>query len=237
MAPCTADIDPETKLSIDPAVTAAEANHRIANNLSIVAAYVRAELLSLSRQEAPDFRSIRRSLQRLSLRIEAIGKLHRLLTSSSSTSSVEICAYLREIARAARRSLAPDERMKILFLFDTEALITAQQAVAVGGIASEALVNSIKYSHPDHEPGVISIGCKRARSNGLVIEIRDDGSGRPHEFAAKQYGGGTRLMRTLAYSLNATLEIIDGNPGCIVRCELPLSDQRPQASSPNIHQA
>jgi two-component sensor histidine kinase len=36
--------------------------------------------------------------------------------------------------------------MDILFSFDAEALVTAEQAAAIGAMASEALINSIKYS-------------------------------------------------------------------------------------------
>jgi two-component sensor histidine kinase len=226
MAPRLADVASETKPAIDPPDAAAEANHRIANNLTIIAEYVRSELFSLSGEKTPDFPTIKRSLQQLSLRIDAIGRLHRLLTSSSLAASVEICAYLREIADAARCSIARAERMKILFFSESEALVTAKQAGAIGAIASEALMNSIKYSHSDDEPVIISIVCKRIGCNGLVIEIKDDGAGRPQEFPGKsQYGGaGIRLMRTLAHSLNGYLEIIDGHPGCTVRFELPLSE-------------
>jgi two-component sensor histidine kinase len=229
MASRLADVASGTKPSIEPGDAAAEANHRIANNLAIIAEYVRSELLSLDQEKTADFQSIRRSLQHLSLRIDAIGRLHRLLTSSSPEDGVEISAYLREIAGAAQCSLAPDERIKILFLFDAEALVTAKQAVAIGAIASEAVVNSIKHSHPANEPGVISIGCKRIRCDGLLIEIKDDGVGRLQEHPGKQWGGaGSDLMRAFAHSLNATLEFVDGHPGHIVRFELPLSDQRPQ---------
>ncbi len=231
MTPQLADPASETKPAVDARDAAAEANHRIANNLTIIAQSVRSELSSLSHEKTADFLSIRRSLQRLLLRIDAVGRLHRLLTGSSPAASVEICAYLREIADAARCSLTRSERIKTLFLFDEEVLITAKQAVAIGAIASEALVNSIKYSHPDDERGVISISCRRTSFNKLVVEIKDDGIGQASEFLDKgtQLGGaGTSLMRTLAHSLNAHLEIIDAQPGYVVRVEMPLSDHPTQ---------
>jgi len=231
MAPCLANVTSETTAAVDDHDAVAEANHRIANNLTIIAEYLRSELASLSQEKTPDFLSIRRSLQRLSLRIDAIGRLHRLLTNSSPAARVEICSYLREVADAARCSLASAERIKTLFFFDTEAMVTAKQAVAIGAIASEALVNAIKYAHPGGQPCVISIGCKRTRCNGLAIEIKDDGEGRPPDFVngGTQKGGlGVGLMRTLAHSLNARLEIFDGQPGYIVRFEVPLSDHPTQ---------
>jgi len=231
MAPLLADVASASTAAVDPQDAVAEANHRIANNLTIIAEYLRSELSSLSQQKPPDFLSVKRSLQQLSLRIDAIGRLHRLLTHSSPAASIEICSYLREVADAARCSLASAERIKTLFFFDAESLVTAKQAVAIGAITSEALVNSIKYAHPGDKPCVISIGCQRTGCDRLVIEIKDDGSGRPLDFVNKatQNGGtGISLMQTLARSLSAHLEIFDGQPGYIVRLEVPLSDHPTQ---------
>lgn len=228
MASRSAGIALETDSAVDSRDAVAEANHRIANNLTIVAEYVRSELSSLSQEKTIDFLSIRRSLQQLSLRIDAIGRLHRLLTESSPAASVEICSYLREIADAACCSFARSERIKTLFIFDTETLVTAKQAVAIGAIASEALVNSIKYSHRGDEPSVISIGCKRTMCNGLIVEVKDDGVGQPIEFldkGAQRAGAGTSLMQSFAHSLDAHLEIIKSQTGYIVRFEVPLLDQ------------
>jgi len=229
MAPRLAELACKATQAAEPPDAAAEANHRIANNLTIIAEYVRSELFSLSGDKTPDLPSIRRSLQQLSLRIDAIGRLHRLLTSSSHATSVEIRAYLAEIADAVRCSFAHVDRMKILCSCDTEALVSAKQAIAIGAIASEALVNSIKYSHPVDEPGVICIACRRTSRDGLLIEIKDDGVGRAHELSSKALshgGAGTDLMRTFAHSLNAKLEIIDGHYGHTVRFELPLFERR-----------
>src|ERR1700740_3439030 len=100
MAPRLADLAGRATRAAEPPDAAAEANHRIANNLTIIAEYVRSELFSLSGDKTPALPSIRRALQQLSLRIDAIGRLHRLLTSSSHATSVEIGAYLAEIADA-----------------------------------------------------------------------------------------------------------------------------------------
>jgi two-component sensor histidine kinase len=223
MASPLAELASEPKPAADTRDAAAEANHRIANNLTIIAEYVRSALFSLSQDRPPDFVAIERSLQHLSLRIDAIGRLHRLLTVSRAA-SVEICAYLQEIADAARRSFPHAERMRILFSFDAETLVTAKQAAAIGAIASEALINSIKYSHPVGECNVITIACRRTSCNGLMIEIKDDGVGWARELLSegtKYSGAGSDLMRVLARSLNATLEFLDGHPGHIVRFELP----------------
>jgi len=228
MAPRLADVASEMQPTLDPVDAVAEANHRIANNLSIIAGYVRSELSSFNPESAPDIRLIRQSLQELSLRIDAIGRLHRLLTSAPDESSVEISAYLREIAEAVRCSLPGSKNPDMLFLLDAQVLLPATQAVVIGAIVSEALFNSVKHAHPQGVRPTICIGCRRLRSDRLLIEVEDDGISWPHVLAGdtiRTGGAGTQLMRTLARSLNAGLEFADANPGYAVRIDLPVSDR------------
>lgn len=58
----------------------------------------------------------------------------------------------------------------------------------------------------------------------MVIEIIDDGVGLLPDFNSTDKRAavwGTRLMRTIAHGLNAKLEFAKGDPGQIVRLELP----------------
>jgi two-component sensor histidine kinase len=64
----------------DPVV---EAHHRIANNLAIIAGLIRSELLKLATKEQPNAGYARRLLQQMSLRIDAVGRLHRLLMNTA----------------------------------------------------------------------------------------------------------------------------------------------------------
>jgi two-component sensor histidine kinase len=64
----------------DPLV---ESNHRIANSLAIIAGLIRSELLTLPTDAPPNAGYIRRLLQQMSLRIDAVGPLHRLLATDT----------------------------------------------------------------------------------------------------------------------------------------------------------
>ena len=204
-----------------------EANHRIANNLSIIAGLIRSELLTLTADARPNIEYIERLLQQMSLRIDAVGRLHRLLmnTNTNHRGTVELCAYLREIMDAATCSLTNAEHTKIECSFEGETTVSAKQAAAIGLFVAEALVNAIKHAHPLDQSGTICISCKHAETAGLLIEIRDDGIGAPLDFAAMDRpanGTGARLMRSIARDLGAQVEFIKGSPGQIVRLELPL---------------
>ena len=203
-----------------------ESNHRIANNLTILAGLIRTELSTIATDAQPNARYVRHLLEQISLRIDSVGRLHRLLTSTGYFSNVSLCAYLEEIIDAAKHSLTNSDHTSILFIPQCEASIPVKQAVAVGLFVSEALVNSLKYAHPSDEFGRIQITCGRAKLGGVLIEILDDGEGLPTELAppgARTTGTGTRLMHVIAHDLGAELRFAKGHPGHIVRLELPLS--------------
>jgi two-component sensor histidine kinase len=108
--------------------------------------------------------------------------------------------------------------------FGEQATVSAKQAAAIGLFVGEALVNSIKHAHPLDESGTIWINCKRAATASLLVEIIDDGAGTSADVdapAKQTIGSGARLMRGIAHDLGAELAFIKGNPGQIVRLELP----------------
>lgn len=205
----------------DPVV---EAHHRIANNLAIIAGLIRSESLTLAAEAQPNSGYIRRLLQQMSLRIEAVGRLHRLLMDTTHGATVELCAYLREIVDAATCSLTNAEHTKILCGFREEIAIPAKQAAAIGLFVSEALVNAIKHAHRLDESGTIWISCKRKARAKLLIEITDDGTGAALDFRPSEKGAtgsGARLMRNIAHDLGGGVTFLNGDPGQIVRLELP----------------
>jgi two-component sensor histidine kinase len=218
----------------DPVV---EAHHRIANNLAIIAGLIRSELLTLATKAQPNAGYTRRLLQQMSLRIDAVGRLHRLLMNTTHGATVELCTYLREIVDAVSCSLTDAEHTKIVCSFGEQATVSAKQAAAIGLFVGEALVNAIKHAHPMDESGTIWINCKRAATTSLLVEIIDDGVGTSSDFdpaSAQTIGSGAKLMRGIAQDLGAELAFIKGNPGQIVRLELPQissSDRMPCAQA------
>lgn len=205
-----------------------EANHRIANNLAIIAALIRSELLTLTKY-ASDPSYTRRLLQQMSLRIDAVARLHRLLMDTSHTAIVELGAYLRQIVDAATCSLTNGARTRIICKFEGRNTVSAKHAAAMGLFVSEALVNSIKHAHHVDESGTICVSCRRSERGSLLIEIMDDGVGPPSSFRAfpkSETGAGARLMSGIANDLGAYLTFEKSNPGQIVRLEIPAPTER-----------
>ena len=121
----------------DPVV---EAHHRIANNLAIIAGLIRSELLTLATKAQPNPGYARRLLQQMSLRIDAVGRLHRLLMNTAHSGTVELGTYLREIVDAVTCSLTDAKHTKIVCSFGEQATVSAKQAAAIQIHATDALI-------------------------------------------------------------------------------------------------
>ena len=151
---------------------AIEANHHTANDLALVAGLIRFQARKLPQEPLLPAEEVRGLLQDLSLRVDAIGRLHRLLTRGNEYVTVDLLTYLHEIADAAICSLPPKQTETLLDL-EPDCPIAAPRATAVGLVIGEALTNALKYSHPTGVPGKIGIASRRNPGRGLIIEVAD----------------------------------------------------------------
>src|SRR5262249_45728181 len=166
-----------------PAKAASEADHRIANNLMVIAGLIRSQAARLPPGPTLPTEQVRDLLEEMSLRIDAVGRLHALLRADHGT-MVDLATYLREIGQAAATSLSHADRMHVSFDLLPDCKITAKQGAGIGLLVTEAKTDAFKYSHPNGVPGKLTVTARRARDSGLVIEIADDGIGLPEGFDA-----------------------------------------------------
>ena len=72
-----------------------EANHRIANSLSIIASLIHFQVEGLPADGTVPATDVRNWLQELEAKVETIADLHRLLISSQKSEAIDLGAYLR----------------------------------------------------------------------------------------------------------------------------------------------
>jgi two-component sensor histidine kinase len=205
----------------------AETNHRIANNLSLIAALLRLHASKLSAGSAtmsgPEAALV---LLEMVGRIEAVAQLHRLLSDASTGSMMELGDYLRKIADSAVASLSAADRTILSHKSSSGCVIPSDQALSVGLIITEMLVNALKYAHPTGVPVKIKLGARRSADRTIVVEIADDGVGLPEGFDPNVDGGlGLHLVRSLAQQLGARLHFAHNSLGLCVRLLIP--EQKP----------
>lgn len=206
-----------------PDALIAEANHRIGNSLALIAALVRRHAATISAWRRPvSIEEILAALGEAEIRIEAVGRLHRLLAEAESGTAVNLGDYLRDIADAAVSSLSCPGRVALSHKSAAGCIAPAGQALPIALIAGELITNAIKYAHPTGVAGKISVGCHRAVEDMIVVEVADDGIGLPEGYDPMSQGGlGLRLARSLAKRLQAKLMFQSNSIGLRVRLLVP----------------
>lgn len=198
---------------------AREAHHRIANNLAMIAGFVRLQATDVARRaQTMSPAQARSMLEETSARIETVGHLHRLLALSPKGGDVDLADYLAKTCDALRRSTTTDGTCEITDVTDFGCFVPADQAGPIALILTELVTNAMKYAHPAGTAGRINVSCRLTPMGHLMLEVADDGVGLPEGFNPKTDGGlGMRVVRSLAQQLGAKLEFVSTPLGLTVR--------------------
>jgi two-component sensor histidine kinase len=151
-------------------------------------------------------------------RIEAVSTVHRRLYQSDDVRSFDVADFARDLVTDL---VASSGREDIRTEFALEKLVVpAQWATPVALMINELVTNAIKHAFDRHANGaerLIRVAME-VGSSRYTIEVSDNGKG----MTALGGGGfGTRLVRSLARQLEATVEWLDGSPGTRVIVTIP----------------
>ena len=200
----------------------AESNHRIANNLTLIAGMVRMHARAITRESGVmPIDQVRSLLEEIGGRIESIAHLHGLLAKAELGEPIDLSAYLREVSRTVVSTLTDGQRAQLTEIPMSACLVAPERALTIGLIIGELVTNAVKYSHPTGVTGKIAVGC-RVAGGDIVVEVVDDGVGLPEGFDPEQDGGlGMRLVRSLADQMKAKVRFTDTGTGLLVQVIVP----------------
>ncbi|HVV66405.1 MAG TPA: sensor histidine kinase [Rhizomicrobium sp.] len=201
---------------------AREANHRVANHLMVLASLIQAHAAKVASGPASLSReAVHQALREIVAKVVALGHLHHHLAMLPPGETVDLGEYLVESAQSLVKSLSLEASVGIVHQLASKCPARADQVQPVALIASEIIMNAVKHAHPTGLPVEISVRC--AREGGrTTVEVEDDGVGLPERFDPERDGGlGFRLIRQLAGSLKAELDIHSDSLGTRFRLSLP----------------
>lgn len=181
-----------------------EADHRIANSLSLVASFMRLQSKAVRGRPILTGADAADLLDESIARVEAVAHLHRLLSASGGRS--EDCAtYLQGVGEAAAQVCSYAGGATLRFDLVRGLYLDPMRLAALGLLLNEAVINAHKYAHPTGVDGHISVSC-RPCEGGWAMIVEDDGVGLPEGFDPATGGGlGFKVMRALAAKLDARL--------------------------------
>ncbi len=184
-----------------------EVNHRVANSLQLVSAFV--QLQSRALPDGPG----RAALQDTQQRIAAIGHVHRRLYNTDDVESVDMADYLAALTDELRQTWSTPTARRVLTLSSEPIRLPTDKAVSLGVIVSELVSNACKYAYPADADGEIRVDLRLDDPEHFVLRVEDDGCGLPANGAIKGTGVGTKLIAAMAKSLKSAVEVDGGAQG------------------------
>jgi len=182
-----------------------ELHHRVKNNLQLVTSLLYSQSVYVKDDAA--LLAVKESLRRM----HAISLVHQKLYQEEHVSTVEMAEYINDLVHYLHESFDANEL--IVFKQDVEPLyLDVSQAIPLGLIVTEAVVNALKHAFPNGRRGVVSIDLRRDGDDHLLLKMSDNGVGLPARFeSTASHSLGLDLMRGLAKQLNGSFHIETNN--------------------------
>ncbi len=191
-----------------------ELNHRVKNNLAIVAS-----LLSLQGREAPP--EVRQHLEAAVSRVHAIAELHSELYRSGGHEFVDMDHYLADLASRLSHSLAGD---RVELAVESAPLrMKLDLAVQLGLVINELVTNALKYAYPEPTHGVVTINLSE-RANAVCLTVSDAGKGLPPPDQRRR-GLGSRVVESFVEQWGGQLTV-KSDDGATFEIEFPWRRQQ-----------
>ena len=204
---------------------AAETNHRMKNNLSLISGLLQLQLFHEPRDTA-----VARALRDAIGRISALAAMHEQLYKEHPD-QVELRAMLERVAHTAVHSLSGGE--VALSLEGPEVSVSPKAGSMLAIVANEMLTNAIKYggAAPDGKRHITVTLTLRARR--LVLGVWNSGNPVPADFdPGAQPGLGLHLLQELAASqLEGSVSLRPAEGG--TRCEVTMRIEALDLATPD----
>lgn len=189
-----------------------ELQHRVANNLQVIAAVLRHERRGLDQGSAAA-----RALETAQNRLDLMVKVHRSLNSPNIVDQT-VGSYFQDMGEALiQASNTPDVRLTVIadpITLDVERLMSLSM------IVTEAVTNALKYAFQGRRDGKLQIDFHLS-GRDYVLTVCDDGPGfLSSTKQTKGSGLGRNISESLASQLRGKITFESGQ-GATVRIVFP----------------
>jgi chemotaxis protein methyltransferase CheR len=186
----------------------AEMQHRIVNSLQIIASILLLKARAVTSEET------RQHLQDAHRRVMSVAAVQQHLHISGSGDLIEIAPYLSKLCESLAESMIGDSRPAVLSVKSDDGRVSSADAVSLGLIVTELVINALKYAFPDQKASAAVTVCYEVNGTDWKLSVSDNGIGRPEGDETTRKGGlGTSLVNALANQLEAQVKITSGPNG------------------------
>ncbi len=189
------------------AVLLDEMEHRIANSLQIIASILLLKARAVKSEET------RLHLRDAHDRVMSLAAVQQHL--HATIGSVDVSAYLTKLCESLGASMIGEGRPLTLVVLADDVALGSHEAVSLGLVVTELVINALKHAFPDSQGGLITVSY-RVEAGGWMLSVTDNGVGISSDLPAAKKGLGTSIVEGLAKQLGATVKIYDADPGVAV---------------------
>ncbi|MEA3063980.1 MAG: hypothetical protein QOJ27_415 [Sphingomonadales bacterium] len=184
-----------------------EMEHRIANSLQIIAAILLLKAGAVGSEET------RHELRDAHKRVMSVAAVQSHLHSVDGIERIDIAAYLAKLsAGLAASMIGPHQGIEIEVESD-EGTLQSSEAVSLGLIVTELIINAIKYAFPTARAGARILVTFEFDEADWKLSVADNGAGRNPATSIGSGGLGTAIVAALAKQLKAQIHEVSGASG------------------------
>ncbi len=180
-----------------------EIHHRVKNNLQLIMSLLAIQGLSQEKEN----KVIKAFLEKGESRIRSMALIHQILYETEGVQHVNFKHYLQELVEAIKKSYPPNVSKISYTMKVSDIHFDLEQALSLGLITHEVIMNAIKHAFPEGKEGVIEVGLNKSE-NTVLLTIRDNGVGITPK--KKRPGAiGMELVELLTEQLRGKMKVIN----------------------------
>jgi two-component sensor histidine kinase len=187
-----------------------EMGHRVANSLQIIASLLMLKARSVASEET------RGHLRDAHQRVMSVATLQDHIHAAEGVETIALGDYLAPLCASLAETMV-DERQPIAVTVVAEGdPAPSAQALSLGLIVTELLINAIKYAFPQpRDDAAIHIAYLRG-PDGWTLVVSDNGVGKTPGVTSRSGGLGTVIIQALVGQLGGVMEERSGGEGLTV---------------------
>ena len=185
--------------------------HRVANSLQIIASILLIKARTVQSEET------RLQLEDAHKRVLSVAAVQQHLQVSGRGAPIEIGNYLTKLCETLAQSMIGDSRPISLKVEADAGTVVSHQAVSIGLIVTELVMNALKHAFPDDKKNAAILVSYKVSDTDWKLTVSDNGAGKPDPNPSRKKGGlGTSLVKSLAKQLDAQVAIASDAHGTAV---------------------
>jgi chemotaxis protein methyltransferase CheR len=180
--------------------------HRVANSLQIIASILMLKARLVTSEES------RQHLRDAHQRVMSVASVQSHLHAADGIDRIEVGAYLTKLCESLGASMIGDRQRIALNVVADEGRIGSAQAVSMGLIVTELVINALKYAFPTDKAGSVVMVTYESKGEDWKLVVSDNGVGK----SAKDAGGGglgTVIVQALVKQLDARIDVMSAATG------------------------